>query len=704
MSEPVQWEADGTPRSPRFGDIYRQRGAAGEAGLAQSRQVFLHGCGLPEAWRGQPLWQVLETGFGLGLNFLTTWQTWRDDPARPQRLHVVSLEAWPVGSADLLRGVAPFPELRPLAEALAAQWHGLLPGLHRLVFEQGRVQLTLGVGDAATLLRERLCRADTVFLDGFSPACNPDMWGLPLLKGVARNCRRGARLATYTVARAVRDGLTQCGFEVARAPGLPPKRDRVSGHYQPRWALPGEAAPPGSTAESASSPCQISSGRSTFDSKQALVVGAGLAGAAVACALARRGWQVTVLERADHPAAGASGLPAGLAVPHTSPDQNLLSRLTQAGLRATSQRAGECLVRGEDWDNGGVLEHCLDGRTGLPADWPAAGQDWSRPAGPAELAGAGLPAEACALWHPRAAWLRPAALVRAQLATPGVEWRGGCNVARLEPLPDGAGWRLWDAAGQCLGQAPLLVLASAWDTRALLDRLLTETETGEAPDPGHASPGPATPVRMAAGAGHVAETESPGVLCTPLQPALPLHALRGQVSWGPSAPGLWPGAPAMPVNGQGSFLPAVPTPEGPIWLSGATFERGQPQPLLRPEDQQTNAAKLAGLLPALAPAIGTVFARPDTRAWAGVRATLPDRLPAVGPLAPARWPGLQVCAGLGARGLSLAVLCGELLAAQLEGEPLPLPPRLARALAAARFSPYPETPKNPPGTRASTGE
>src|SRR5690606_2678241 len=122
------------------------------------------GCGLPEAWRARAQWRVLETGFGLGLNFLAAWHAWRTDPQRPRLLHFASIEAWPVAREDLLRSVAPYPALQPLAEMLAAGWQGLAPGFHRFAFEGGQVLLTLCVGDVAPMLREQDFRADAVFL------------------------------------------------------------------------------------------------------------------------------------------------------------------------------------------------------------------------------------------------------------------------------------------------------------------------------------------------------------------------------------------------------------------------------------------------------------------------------------------------------------------------------------------------------------
>ncbi|MBN8556250.1 MAG: tRNA (5-methylaminomethyl-2-thiouridine)(34)-methyltransferase MnmD, partial [Burkholderiales bacterium] len=226
----VHWRADGTPTSARFGDIYRSAGTDGQGGLAQARQVFLRGCGLwpdgdaPAAWADAARWAVLETGFGLGLNFLVTWRAWRADPRRPARLFYSAVEAWPPAAEDLLRSAAPYPELHALAEQLAAQWHGLGPGVHRLRFDAEQVQLTLSIGDVQAALAELSGAHDSVFLDGFSPARNPEMWSLHTLKAVARLTRHGAMAASWCTAAEVRRDLNTCGFEVERVPGLPPQR------------------------------------------------------------------------------------------------------------------------------------------------------------------------------------------------------------------------------------------------------------------------------------------------------------------------------------------------------------------------------------------------------------------------------------------------------------------------------------------------
>ena len=190
MSSPVSSLEDG---SLQHGDAQRSTGLDGRGGLEQARHVLLDGCGLlhagdgsPALWSGRESWQLLETGFGLGLNFLATWQAWRDDPQRPQRLFFTSVESTPVSADDIRRSARPFPELQALAEQLAGQWQAMLPGIHRLVFEGGQVQLTLAIGLAQDLLPTLDSAVDSIFLDGFSPEVNPELWELPLLRAVDR--------------------------------------------------------------------------------------------------------------------------------------------------------------------------------------------------------------------------------------------------------------------------------------------------------------------------------------------------------------------------------------------------------------------------------------------------------------------------------------------------------------------------------------
>jgi tRNA 5-methylaminomethyl-2-thiouridine biosynthesis bifunctional protein len=607
MAEPVEWLPDGTPHSPRFNDIYRS--SAG--GLEQARHVFLRGCALPGAWAGQAQWRILETGFGLGLNFLATWRAWKEDSERPVLLHFASSEAWPVSAADLLRSAAPHAELVPLAEELSRQWFGLVPGTHRLAFEGGRVLLTLFIGDVRDALRQQPFPADAVFLDGFDPQRNMAMWALPTLKAVARHCRRGTRLATWTVAGEVRRLLSQCGFAVAKADGLAPKRHCLQAVFDPAWepktqwpshTLPGSC----------------------------VIVGSGLAGAAAAASLARRGWRVTVLDASDTPAAGASSLPAGLLAPRFTGDAGLLTRLSRSGVRATLLQARALLRDGMDWKPSGVLEHRV--RTGSgpasKADFMGSAGDWSRPASDTEKAAALLDPAATVLWHPHGAWIKPAALVHAWLAQPGVTWRGRTTVDRL--TRSGSGWRALDSRGQTLADADLAIVAAAVGSAPLL-------------------------------AGRLA-----------LQP------VRGQVTWCErSSTGQ---LPPVPVNGNGHFIPDVPIEGVRAWLCGSTYGPGETDLTPRRSDHQENLTRLGVLLPAVEHQVVQAFSDRLVRAWTGVRCACADRRPLLGAVE----PGLWVSTALGSRGLTFAALCAELLAAHVHGEPLPVDRRLADALDARR--------------------
>jgi tRNA 5-methylaminomethyl-2-thiouridine biosynthesis bifunctional protein len=635
MPERIEWLDDGTaggsPFSPRFGDRYRSE----LGGLDQAKDVFMAGCGLPEAWRSKPQWSILETGFGLGLNFLVTWQAWKNDPLRPRMLHFVSVEAYPASAEDVFRSAATHPELLALATQLKAQLWGLLPGFHRLVFEDGHVLLTLCIGDAKAMLKQQQFEADCVYLDGFSPQKNPDIWDIHTFKAVARCCRRGTRIASWTVARLVRDALAQAGFVVKKTPGIPPKRDNLQGEYNPAWEpkKPASALPLGQ-------PRQASS---------CIVIGAGLAGAAVAASLARRGWKVVVLDAAERPASGASGLPAGLMAPHISADDSPLSRLSRSGVRMSLQQANARLSQGSDWSPAGVLQHFIDSDNGaaksLTASWlencPDAAAEWFVTATGGQLRDAHLPQSAQAAWYPKAAWIKPASLVRAWMATPGIEWRGSSAVAQL--VSHAKGWKALDGSGGLLAEAPLIVLAAAHASAELAEQIagLVDGET--------------------------------------LAPTLELQPIRGQVSCGlcPSQGGFMP---AFPVNGNGSFIPEVPTEAGLAWFAGASFERDVAAPGIKQSDHGENFKRLQALLPSLAAHLADDFRHDRIQAWSGVRCATPNRLPVLGRLASTAAGDVWISSGMGSRGLTLACLCAELLAAHLHGEPLPLEQRLAISL------------------------
>lgn len=205
---------DGVPVSPRFDDPYFSL----ENGLEETRHVFLRGNGLPDRFRDG--FHIAELGFGTGLNFLGTLALWRESAAKG-RLYFTSFEAFPMPMADLRTALHAFPALdtRVLtgAEAFPAQING--------------PDFTLNVifGDANETLPAWQGAADAWFLDGFSPAKNPELWSPALMQAVHDHTRPGGSFATYTAAGAVRRALSEAGFTVTRIPGYGRKRHMTMG-------------------------------------------------------------------------------------------------------------------------------------------------------------------------------------------------------------------------------------------------------------------------------------------------------------------------------------------------------------------------------------------------------------------------------------------------------------------------------------------
>ena len=408
--------------------------------------MFLQGCGLPQAWARRTAFAILETGFGAGLNFLTTWAAWRDDPARPHRLHFLSVEKHPFQADDLMRLHAQWPEFAALSKELQANWPALMPGFHRIALDGGRVQLTLMLGDAADCLPQLEAGVDAFYLDGFAPDCNAELWQPGLFDMLARLANPGAMAATYTVAAPVRQRLAQAGFVC----------DKRAGYGRKRHCLAARFAGP--------------SGRTDVAAPQHVaVIGAGVAGAATAHALVQRGIAVTVLERAAAPAQAASGNPVAVFRPLISRDDNPATRLTRAAflhdLRAWTT------LDGVEWARCGVLHLARDADaaakqqraladTATPADFAR----WVDLAEARELAN--WPVAAPGVLYPTAGWVVPGGLCRAWLDHPAIALRTDCAVARLQAAAHG--WQLQGDNGAVLLEADAVVLANARDALGLV--------------------------------------------------------------------------------------------------------------------------------------------------------------------------------------------------------------------------------------------
>lgn len=439
---PAHWQGsdDGRIYAPDFGDVYASRSGA----WGQANAVFIDGCELSQRWQQGGCVRVLETGFGLGVNFLATWARLRASGSTA-RLNYVSIEKHPfthddlhsaltlsIGSASAEMATL----LRSLADSLLAQWPPLLAGFHSLELDE-QVTLTLVFGDVLEVLPQIAGRFDAFFLDGFAPDRNPAMWSPAVLEKLASMAAPAARLSSWCVAGAVRRALADVGFSVTKRPGFGGKRDCLSA----RWS--------GDVPDARALP------------SKAIVIGAGVAGASAARQLARRGIEVTVFER-ERPAAGGSGNPVGIVRPEPGGPANPVTEISAAGsswlMRWVARHADA--VR-HDWC--GVLRIARDERKrekmAVQAEVVDAG--WLRAMSLDEAVqhcGA-MPADS-GFYLPRAGWVAPPTLVAALLDHPQIVVRSGSAVTGI--AQDADGWRVLLADGTVM-HAPLVVLATAFD-------------------------------------------------------------------------------------------------------------------------------------------------------------------------------------------------------------------------------------------------
>lgn len=637
----LEWDEQGQPLSSQFADVY----FSNENGLAETRYVFLANNQLPERFSALTDDQQLvigETGFGTGLNFLCAWQLFEQQACPAARLHFVSVEKYPLSKPDLMRALALWPELTAYSEPLLAQYIALHPGFQRLVFAGGRVVLTLLIGDALALIDQLDAKVDAWFLDGFAPAKNPDMWTPELFTALARLSHTRTTLGTFTSTGYVRRRLNDAGFNMKRVPGLGKKWEVLKGVFVGSHAAPHKpwfARPPQPVGE-----------------RRALVIGAGLAGCATAASLAQRGWQVTLLERHMGIAQEASGNPQGVLYLKLSAHHTTLSRLIVSGYGHT-RRLLERLQKGTDWDNCGVLQLAFDTKeTQRQAQLTAAF--------PSDLlvqldktaaeAKAGITLPSGGLFYPEAGWVNPPALCQLLIQQPNIHLQ--LHQEALELRREGDSWQAWNGQ-QLLASANVVVLASAAEIKNF-------TQAAQ----------------------------------------LPLKRIRGQIS-------------RLPATAASRGLSTVVCAAGyvaPARLDehtlGASFDLHSDNLTLTSADHLSNLQLLDEISPEFAEQLNAVKLDTDLlQGRAAYRCTSPDYLPIVGPLAhasdfaatyavlsknarkmpeaPCPWlQGLYINSGHGSRGLISAPLSGELIAAWLNDEPLPVPADVAQACHPNRFA------------------
>ncbi|WP_431482028.1 bifunctional tRNA (5-methylaminomethyl-2-thiouridine)(34)-methyltransferase MnmD/FAD-dependent 5-carboxymethylaminomethyl-2-thiouridine(34) oxidoreductase MnmC [Pseudomonas thivervalensis] len=642
----LDWDDQGRPRSRVFDDVY----FSDQSGLDETRYVFLEQNNLAERFAaladGERL-VIGETGFGTGLNFLCAWQLFEQCAPAGTRLHFVSVEKYPLSPEDLRRALALWPQLSLQAEQLLGQYVAIHQGFQRLVLANGRVTLTLLIGDALEQLPQLDGQIDAWFLDGFAPARNPEMWTAELFAELARLAAPGATLSTFTSTGWVRRLLNAAGFKMKRTPGIGHKWEILRGVF---LGWPEQTPAPSPAKPWYARPLPLTGER------RALVIGGGLAGCASAASLAARGWQVTLLERHAGLAEEASGNPQGVLYLKLSAHGTALSQMILSGFGYT-RRVLEQLQRGVDWDACGVLQLAFNSKE-------AERQAQLAEAFPTDLlhtldqseaqVRSGIGLASGGLFYPEGGWVHPPALCRWQASGPAIDVHPHHDVLQLRRV--NGQWQAWDGE-RCLASAPVVILASAAEIKRF-------------------------------------------------EPAanLPLKRIRGQIT-------------RLPQTRRSQSLATVVCAEGYVapprlgeHTLGASFD-------FNSDDLTPTAAEHAGNLQMLEEISQDLAERLDAGALdpqhlegrVAFRCTSPDYLPIVGPLAdrqaftetyaalgkdarqvpdaPCPWlDGLYINSGHGSRGLITAPLSGELIAAWLDNEPLPLPRSVAEACHPNRFA------------------
>ena len=611
-----------------FPSAHRHCADPHDAELARTRHVFVGGNDLPRRWQGRARFVVLDTGFGRGNSFLATWQAWRDDPQRCEQLVCISIEPRPLTRDDFM-AVHRESALPELADALQRAWPPLTHNLHRLSFDHGRVLLLLALGDAQVWLPELVAEVDAFYLHGLATVADPRACNERVCKAIGRLAAPGATLAAPSATHAMREHLTTAGFVPRCGQGPGDAHDITLARFAPSF-MPRRA------------PSRRRTG--ALVEPHALIVGGGLAGCAAAWALAEQGWRSTLLERHAQIATEASGNPVGLFHGIVNAQDGVHARFNRAAALAARDAVQIALDRGVPGDAQGLLrlETRLDlpqmraivQRLGLPPDYvqPLAAADAS------ERVGIAL-GHAC-WFYAGGGWVQPAGLARSFLERAGAhaELRRNLDVRALQRTPDG--WRVLDAGGDVIAEAPTVVLANAGDALRLL-----------------------------------------GV------PAWPIDIVRGQISLARAS---CLALPRLPIAGSGYLLSSIDG--GAVF--GATAQAGDRDPSVRAEDHRLNLAQLARLIGRpvdLSP--GELEGR---TAW---RCSARDRLPVIGavpdtaaagprvdqPRFVPRLPGLFVFAALGSRGITWSALGAQVLASSVTGAPVPLEASLLDAIDPARF-------------------
>ena len=614
---------EGKPYSPQFEDIYATRSGA----YGQACSVFLSEGEIAQRWKYKKTFTVLENGFGLGTNFLATLKAWREDPFRTERLEYVALECFPVSTAQIEEYSA--EELRSEAKELAAQWPVCIPGYHTLSFDNGRVRLILIFGDSQVLANKLSLQYDALYLDGFGPEKNPQMWNSSLLRALSRYAKEGATVTSWCTKGDVRRALTEAGFEIQKKPGFGKKRERLFGVMKAKRTK-----------------------HEYREINDVVIVGAGLAGANLAYSLSQRGLKVRVVDASVVPGAAASALSWGILHPHFTRDDSPLSKLSREGFLFSQARLKELEEKTAEklFEPMGCLQMAHSDE--IYADWQEA-RERSQPfALPSEYGRllqkqeasevSAMPLKRGGWYFPMAGMVRSGAYCRALIKASGVYYRGNTEVAEIRK--NGDRWQILGQFGEVIDEAGDIVVCAANASSGLLKFPHLGLE---------ALPGRITLLR---------DTDLTSLRCPVSGEGYIAHLPDGYCGVGATyeleRTGPWSEEKAHENNL--AKLDSLLTEAASVVVTGGYF-----------------GIRAAG--PGRLPVVGASVNEADWLDIWRVAQHLPEDD------GQGIEQGLWVLAGLGSRGLSMSALCAEILTSIMTGSAMPAEPSLVKTLAPSRY-------------------
>jgi tRNA 5-methylaminomethyl-2-thiouridine biosynthesis bifunctional protein len=705
MSDDIHWNDQGQPVSTQFDDIYFST----DDGLAETQYVFLQANALEERFEkieDHATFVIAETGFGTGLNFLAACQLWGNTANPTAHLHFISVEKYPLEKAAIQRALSVWPELRELHEfqkTLLENYPSTISGFHRIVLSHN-ISLTLIIDDAVSgfqqlmaspstrntiphtmppLIARQWQGVDAWFLDGFAPSKNPDMWSDDLFNLMFQLSHTQTTFSTFTAAGIVRRGLAKAGFSIEKLTGYGHKREMIRGNVitpvtpeaKKNIATDDRAHSKNTAAHKKHQPKNY---QYTVDAwalsdqykptpieKTIAIIGGGIAGCHTAYALAQKGYKVTIFDKANTLATGASGNSQGIvyaklsAAQEPQGDINLYSLLyAQRFYRHYWRAVSNNTAHGEQC---GVMQLSLTDKLqhahhAIAQRFPQENEDICYLSA-AEASGiANTSIQHPALFFPKAGWIDPRYLCEWLSTHDNISISPHSEVTQLEP--QNQQWLLHIKNAQAVPHSELfdtVVITNAYDALQLSQSQY-----------------------------------------------LPLKRVRGQVTHYPATP--VSSALKTAICGKGYIAPAQDN-----HCLGASFNLGITDTALNPSDHQNNLENIAQQVPDMVDMNRfSDSAHLNLSGRVGFRCVTPYYLPIVGgipvesdvqhqyqvlkhnakqtlPCASHYHSNLFINVGHGSRGLAYTPLCSEILASLIHGDPPPIPQALLQKLSPTRF-------------------